>query len=593
MAESPSEVHVVTPHRHRLETWLGIASCIAILIGRVGLNLHAQRHGVGLSPDSYRYIQGSRALLDGHGFSWPKVSKTNIGYSAITWWPPGYSMLLAGSSLITGLDVNHAARFLNGLLTLLAAATMGWVSYEAGPRFIRGAEALPRRSLWPAVVAMLLFGVSVDLTMSFANAWSEPPFILVTLLALWAVAKHVERPRLWLAILAGALAGMSYWLRYAGIVVLAHAILTTLVLDRRPGWRLRLQSAAAVGVTGALFVLALVIRNALVADAAIGREPIAFSHETFVRQLEAMGDGLRTTLSYHAIPVTDFLDVSQPPSMLRVGLPCLAVALGLVWVIVRRRWKPLPPGGLTPSRIAVPVTFLSFVVVYVLFLAFVIVFLDPAAGMNWRLLAPAHAVFIVGVVTLVSVGLHALSRWRWVGAVGLGLVVVATVLLVGSWADTTVIAIRKIASSEQAQEPRRARWPSVDWAYDTLPPGTWVISNDRGAMPMAARSGWFVMTPPRHSSSDEEREAYSRRLRESGGAVVWWHMWRRYDELWAVEMAEALDLVTLPGSETWPAHVLVPREMVDQYAPGTRIGSGKQGLDNPTSRPQTLPSVPK
>src|SRR5574342_963651 len=82
--------------------------CLALVLMVLG-GLATRQYGAGVSSDSVKYMAVAQNLLDGNGLydhrGWPLMS-----------WPPLYSMILAGLSWLTRLDVFVAAWYLNILL---------------------------------------------------------------------------------------------------------------------------------------------------------------------------------------------------------------------------------------------------------------------------------------------------------------------------------------------------------------------------------------------------------------------------------------------------------------------------------------------
>src|SRR5262249_33628277 len=112
-----------------------------------------------------------------------------------------------------GVPSASAARALNVVLfplTVLLAAAMAW---SVGGNVAAAGTAL-------------ILGTSPVLLEIFANAWSEPLFLVLALAALFALERATADPR-WV-LPAGLIAGISVLDRYAGIALVATGVLVLL-----------------------------------------------------------------------------------------------------------------------------------------------------------------------------------------------------------------------------------------------------------------------------------------------------------------------------------------------------------------------------
>ena len=161
-------------------------------------------YGVGLSPDSVAYVSAARNLLAGKGFML-FISDSWIG------WPPLFPIVLAGLGLF-GADPLAVAGPLN-------AMTFGAIVFVT-------TQWLRRQGRFPFLAAWTGFALAVSppLVLVATHAWSEPLFILFTVLGLIRLDRYLATGRRgpWLeAVLYAALACLT---RYLGLaLVLAGA----------------------------------------------------------------------------------------------------------------------------------------------------------------------------------------------------------------------------------------------------------------------------------------------------------------------------------------------------------------------------------
>ena len=170
--ETPPPFARVREFRVRRPDRFATAIAAAAILG-AAMVLHRQSaYGAVLSADSVHYISMARSVMAGHGFM-----SYDGGYHPH--WPPLTSALYAAFSFGV-FDPMAVAGPLNAAALALAVFTVGmW---------------LRRRVESPFVVAWaclsLVFAVSAIRV--FDWAWSEPPFILLTTLALYWTDRHLE-----------------------------------------------------------------------------------------------------------------------------------------------------------------------------------------------------------------------------------------------------------------------------------------------------------------------------------------------------------------------------------------------------------------
>lgn len=185
---------------------------VATLLVAGGLWTAAQwQHGLAWSPDSMTYHAVAQALLEGDGLHtgrhWRGLWEP---YPALTYWPPGYPLLLAVVGAVVG-DLTTAASWvaLGGfvLSVLLGTELVVRLSGRPAARWL---------GPWLALFGPLLF-VST-------RAWSEPLFVVLwtaqTLVLIHALrgADREGSGRRWAVV--GALAGSLLWVRHAAAPLL-------------------------------------------------------------------------------------------------------------------------------------------------------------------------------------------------------------------------------------------------------------------------------------------------------------------------------------------------------------------------------------
>ncbi len=200
--------------------------------------------GLGLTNDSSAYLNGAQNLLSGNGYGY------NSGrgeVKPITHFPPAYAATIAGTSLVTGLEPQRAARLLGMALIaaniVLAGLALGWMTRS---RLMAGVGAA-----WVLTSEMFLY-VHVYLL-------SEPLYLLVSGLALLITAMYFEYPRWPLLALAGLFACFAFLTRYVGLAVIGAVIAG--LLFGMPDWKRKIRSTLVFLAFSLPGVLAWTLRN--------------------------------------------------------------------------------------------------------------------------------------------------------------------------------------------------------------------------------------------------------------------------------------------------------------------------------------------
>jgi hypothetical protein len=163
--------------------------------------------GVGVSPDSVIYLSAADRFVEGQGLKpvgfhySPKVAS---GKPLVSF-PPTYPLLLSLSSIFSA-DRSNGAKWLDALLFAVNVVLIGIIVYVG-----------TRKSALATLCAVLLFLSSPSVLEIHMMAWSEPPFISFSLLAILLLMLHLNAPRYSLLIGSALSASLALTTRYAGI----------------------------------------------------------------------------------------------------------------------------------------------------------------------------------------------------------------------------------------------------------------------------------------------------------------------------------------------------------------------------------------
>lgn len=352
--------------------------CLSLTAGAA--LIFGTRWGVGLSPDSAIYIGGTRNLLDGNGFS---VSSYPGEFTPVTQYPPLFSALLAAIGLF-GVDPVNGARWLNALL------------FTANVFLVGNLVGADGKTAWAPVFASFLMMTSVISLKIHSMAWSEPLFIFLVFLAFFFLAKYLEDRRLSFLVSASFVGALAALTRYAGVVVIATAILAILLWSNE-AWSKRSEKAAVFLLISAAPLTLWVVRNLVVAETVAARE-IGF-HPITVGHLEAALDSAATWFLPGAIS-----------SAKRLSLLAVLILFTLIFVLARReKEQTREQSDHGKSSRLCPVLTL-FIILYAAMLVGAISFLDAYMPIDNRYLYPVYVATLVLAVCLTSRFAHVLAK---------------------------------------------------------------------------------------------------------------------------------------------------------------------------------------
>lgn len=228
-----------------------IALIMAIIFPAVSV-LSGSRHGPGLSPDSLGYVAAARSFAE-------SGSLLTISGETMTIWPPGFPIVL-GALLRLGLDLEATVVGLNVIFVMLTIA----LSY------ILALEALSSRAL--ATLTALVVSVSPSTGRVFRMLWTEPPFMVLTLLVLVILVRacRIARITWWEIVIVGAAVALATSIRFVGFTLIPIAAFGALIASRSRGRARATASAFAAGGIASIGLAAVALRNLGLGAAALG-----------------------------------------------------------------------------------------------------------------------------------------------------------------------------------------------------------------------------------------------------------------------------------------------------------------------------------
>ena len=193
--------------------WIFLSTLAVIAMILCGVA--TSRYGAGVSSDSTKYLSVAQNLLTGNGLY------DHRGAPLLSW-PPLYSIVLAGLSLLTGLDVFIAGWYFNVFL-------LGLNIFLSGVIFSR---VFSEKLLYAYLASLFVF-LSISSLRIHANISSDPFYLTLTLGFLLAVDDYIKkrsyRAFAWM-VLVSILAPLQ---RYIGLAITVTAALVIWIENRK------------------------------------------------------------------------------------------------------------------------------------------------------------------------------------------------------------------------------------------------------------------------------------------------------------------------------------------------------------------------
>ena len=231
--------------------FLSVLSVIAMILAGIATS----KYGAGVSSDATKYLSVAQNLLDGNGLFDHKGGP-------LLSWPPLYSIMIAGLSLLTGLDVFVAGWYLNIFL-------LGLNVFLSGVIFSR---VFTRRPLYAYLATLFVF-LSISSLRIHANISSDPFYLTLTLGFLVAVDDYIKkrsyRAFAWMVLfcILGPLQ------RYVGLAITVTAEVVILI-ENRKSIRTLLRDGLILGLASVLPIAWwLFVRNVMTYGSLYGVGP--------------------------------------------------------------------------------------------------------------------------------------------------------------------------------------------------------------------------------------------------------------------------------------------------------------------------------
>lgn len=360
-----------------------ILTYIAILILAIAAFISTLKStsllGSGMSPDAVSYVTAAESLIQGNGY-------LDFDGDSFTHWPPLFPTLIAVPGLF-GIKPLSAVRFINGIafaLVVLLAGLMFRKTIKSRLLVILGTAGV--------MLSTVLLKVS-------SYAWSEPVFLLTTILFVFNISRFLENERLRWLILAGLFAALACLQRYIGVTVIAAGGLLIFFFLAKSPWLKRIKYCIIYGFIACTPVGLWAIRCRLAPET---------------------GEDYRFDIDWNVhARIAEVLDLMTPwfvpekvPPWARLLIVAIFIAVLITAVIVKRyRFGQEEPKDRSLVKVAV-----AFIIVYSAAVTAARVLVGVWA--TKRLTSPIY----VFIILLILIGLDALGaligmafRKRWAG----------------------------------------------------------------------------------------------------------------------------------------------------------------------------------
>jgi hypothetical protein len=306
--------------------WLALGWLIPLAVQVVHTFVVAPTYRVGSFDDDANYLMAAHVLAAGGGLT----SKMPSGATVVAYYLPGYPILLVPLVWIWGNGLWPPRVFSTVCVALLYPLLWAWMG---------------RRGFKPGYRAAVLGLLAINTVLATYSTMvmAEAPFLLVLVLALFALDRWERRPGVLNACVVVVLMAALVWLKEAGIGLVGGLVLYEL-------WRRRWARAAFVSLgTAALLLPALVARWAS-GGSTIGNR--------YVGEISAPGDGgffhqlptevardvwsyLQEVLRQSVLPTGSPLPSHGPVELLMAAVGATVPVFGFVGAVSWYRRHPL------------------------------------------------------------------------------------------------------------------------------------------------------------------------------------------------------------------------------------------------------------
>lgn len=439
-----------------------------------------------VANDGYQYLDAAANLVSGQCFcTGVAMFDEQVAYGRLpvpfTHFAPGYPLLVAGASL-AGVKAETAGY----LLSALGFLAVLWLIWDVGTNLGGRPWVVALFSLlWVAHAAALYYAAVVGTETIFAALM----LAVAALIARDIRSSDSPRPALTTAI--GILAGLSYWMRYPGLFLVAGAGVYLIVR----AWRSPRSRRGALGglLAAAVLVASIQIRNAIDTGSWRG----AFNNPGTHTLAGVTADTARSFLHY--------VVGSRLPLRFDVWTPILALSFLAALLFVVQAWRhrrAQTQGAWVPLAWTV---FIGLTYVGGVFAAAV----STIAGDLPRYYFPSYPLFLTCAAVLFSaaaVGFRSLA---------IVLFVASTLIVQGRDFSVPVAQPDWILTRSYLDEPEpQTGMPMIDWLRNRLMPGETLLAVEGQAVHYLIERPVIAVVPARDTARRKDDVGFHDLMRQ-------------------------------------------------------------------------------
>ncbi|MFP5041728.1 hypothetical protein [Parasediminibacterium sp. JCM 36343] len=349
-----------------------IDSLIAALSGALFIFLLTSYHGVGISPDSVSYAGVARNI---------PLGKWLVEFNGcpLIIFPAGYPVFLGIITKFAGTDVVVFAPFVNALLFGVAIFVNGCLLQNIAPK-----------NKWYKWAVLSLLPISYAMLDIYTMLWSETLFVMLVSFFMVAIRGYLVSRSLPALLLAALVTALACDTRLAGISVLATGLFFIL-LQRDFYWLKKIIHLTIYLVASASLLATNLIRNQLLNGTMTG-----------IRQKSITP--LIVNIRFYGETLLQWLQLTGTNKTIAVFAGILLVTSAAL-IIAYRYFNDKQFASFENIN-------LGFCFIYICFIVLT-ASISKYEQLNNRLLSPAYLPMVVGISSLILLGLSKLQKGIW------------------------------------------------------------------------------------------------------------------------------------------------------------------------------------
>lgn len=357
------------------KTWAYILFFSLIIIITGTLFVFITKNGIGISPDSIKYVELANNIINKKGFL--------VNEEPFTHFPPTYPLMLAIAGLIHS-DIVSSARWMHALLFCLNTILFGIIIYLG-----------TKRNITALILGFLVFISSREILTIHSYAWSESPFITFSLISLLLLAIYNSSKNNTILILSSISLGIAVASRYIGIAFIPPFISVLYILIEQP----KKQKILTIIMHTILTITPIflwIIRNYFIAQSPSDR--LFIFHLITINKITNMIN----TLHYFILPKINITYLN--------ALELLIIILILAYMTI----SVYKSNAITKNFDSNTYVFIIFGTVFSFFYIIVLItsisFFDAYTPTDYRIMSPVFVFFTISVFCLVFEYSEALNK---------------------------------------------------------------------------------------------------------------------------------------------------------------------------------------